>query len=125
MGRSNVSLVIYLIIGLAVLGLITTLMDRPLNFITTIFLAIGVAFVIYWILTAIVNRGRFGANEEMRKYRRAAKQSNLKYNKQKVTKLNQTPRPSPLKTKRRRRNVPHLTVIEGKKGTNNKDRASN
>ena len=127
MGRGNLPVIVYFIIGFAVLGLITMLMKAPLNFITNIFLAIGVAFVIYFILTALVNRGRFGGNEEMQKYRRAVKQSKMKYNNssQKVTRITQNRRPSPMKTKRRRRNVPHLTVIEGKKSTNNKDRASN
>ena len=127
MGRGNLPIIVYFIIGFAVLGLITMLMKAPLNFITNIFLAIGVAFVIYFILTALVNRGKIGGSEEMRKYRRAAKQSKMKYNNssQKVTRITQNRRPSPMKTKRRRRNVPHLTVIEGKKSTNNKDRASN
>lgn len=126
MGRGNLPIIVYFIIGFAVLGLITMLIKGPLNFITNIFLAIGVAFVIYFILTALVNRGKIGGSEEMRKYRRALKQSKMKYNhSQKVTNLDQNRRPSPIKKKRRRRNVSHLTVIEGKKNTNNKDRASN
>lgn len=127
MGRGNLPVIVYFIIGFAVLGLITMLMKAPLNFITNIFLAIGVLFVIYFILTALLNRRRFGGNEEMQKYRRAVKQSKMKYNNssQKVTRITQNRRPSPMKTKRRRRNVPHLTVIEGKKSTNNEDRASN
>lgn len=127
MGRSKLPIVIYFIVGLAVIGLISSLVRNPGSFITSIFIAIGVAFVLYWILSSFLNRRSHGTNDEMRKYRKAAKQSRQKYsNKQKLSNINQRTRPStPIRTKKKRRNVPHLTVIEGKKSNNNKDRASN
>ena len=86
---------------------------------------IGIGFVVFLIFSAIVNRRSSGKNNnEMKKYRKAAKQSNIKYNKQqpKVRKSMRTD--SPIRPKKRRRHVTHLTVIDGKK-TNNNDRASN
>ena len=128
MERSKFSIIIYFIIGLAVIGLISALIRNPGSLITSILIAIGVAVVLYFVLTTILNRrSHGGTSDEMRKYRKAAKQSNQKYNnKQKLARMNQQTRPStPVKVRKRRRKVPHLTVIEGKKGNNDKDRASN
>lgn len=120
-------LFIYFIIGLAVVGLVTSLIKNPGSFLVSILITIAIGFVIFFIITAILNRRSPGVNDEMRKYRKAAKQSNQKYNKQKPKVKKQARTDSPLRQRRKRRHVPHLTVIEGKKTSNknNNDRASN
>jgi len=126
LGR-KLPLFIYFIIGLAVIGLIASLIKNPGSFLMSILMMIAVAFVIFMIFSAILNRRSGGTSDEMKKYKKAAKQSNLKYNKQKPKIKKPVRTDSPLKSKRRKRHAPHLTVIEGKKSSNknNNDRASN
>src|SRR5699024_7192927 len=82
LGR-KLPLFIYFIIGLAVIGLIASLIKNPGSFLMSILMMIAVAFVIFMIFSAILNRRSGGTSDEMKKYKKAAKQSNLKYNKQK------------------------------------------
>ncbi|MBO1004284.1 tripartite tricarboxylate transporter TctB family protein [Pseudogracilibacillus auburnensis] len=127
MGRNKFSILLYIIVGLAVIGLVSSLINNPGKFLISILVAIGVAFVIFMIFTRILHNRSPGANDEMKKYRRAAKQSNRKYTNQNEHLRKRTTKPaSPLKTRKKRRHVPHLTVIEGKKtNKDNDDRASN
>ncbi len=120
-------LFIYFIIGLAVVGLVTSLIKNPGSFLVSILITIAIGFAIFFIITAILNRRNPGGNDEMRKYRKAAKQSNQKYKKQQPKIKKTTRTDSPLRQRRKKRHVPHLTVIEGKKTSNknNNDRASN
>lgn len=79
------------------------------------------------IVTRVMQNQQAGANDEMKKYRKAAKRSNQKYNKtQERTKKTTTRSSSTFSSRKKRKHAPHLTVIEGKKSTkDNKDRASN
>lgn len=90
---------------------------------------IGVACLIFVILRAILSRrGPGGGNsDEMKKYRKAVKRSNQKYNTQpkKIRKKKKGAFPSRKRT-RKRKSVPYLKVIDGKKSSNKEnDRASN
>lgn len=92
----------------------------------SILVMIGIGFVVFLIFSAIVNKRGHGNNDDMKKYRKAAKQSNLKYNKNQPKVRKSMRSDSPIRPKRRRKHVTHLTVIDGKKTNNkNSDRASN
>lgn len=134
MGRNKGSFILYFIVGLAVIGLVTSLIRNPGGFLMSIFVMIGIAFVIFMIMRAILNRRSGGTNDEMKKYKQAVKQSKMKYKQEKPDVKKQVSASSTkrrsasgTKSKRKRRQGPHLTVIEGKKGTdkNKDDRASN
>lgn len=121
--RKKLPLFIYIVIGLAVIGFLSTLIRNPSNLLITILVTIGSAFVIYLIVTTILHRRSQGSTDEMRKYRQAVKQSKQKYQTKTITRSKTTPK----QRKKRRRRSAHLTVIEGKKTLkkDNDDRASN
>ena len=127
MGGKRFPLFIYVVFGLAVIGLMSSLIKNPGRFLTSILIMVAIGFVLFLIFTSLLNRRNYGTSDEMKKYRKAAKRSNLKYNKQKPKnpKIKQV---ASSKRRRKRRHATHLTVIDGKKTTtnkNNNDRASN
>lgn len=128
MGRNKGSILLSIIVGLAIIGLVSSLVRNPVSFLMSILVMVGIAFVVFLIVRAVMNRRGTGKSDEMRKYRKAVKQSKLKYNQEKQPdKKKQSFAVSPVKTKKKRRHRPHLTVIDGKKTTNKHkdDRASN
>lgn len=100
-------LFLYVLVGLAVVGLSTQLIFNPSQLIkTTAFVVLG-AIVLYFIFRVII-RGRY-TSDEMRKYKRAVKQSQLKYqNSTRKNSYQSNKKPS-------RKRAPHLRVIEGRK----------
>ena len=125
MGRNITSILIAFIAGLAIVGFLTMLIKNPGSLLISILLMIGVAFVIFIIMRAVLNRvgpNSGGNSTEMKKYRKAVKQSNQKYNTQpkKVNKRSQKIKRAP---KRKRKNVPYLKVIDGKKTSNKENEA--
>lgn len=129
MGRNKGSIFLSIIVGLAIIGLVSSLVKNPGGFLVSILVMVGFAFVIFMIVRAVMNRrGTGGNSDEMRKYRRAVKQSKKKYNQPEQVQRPRSSRATPLKTKRKRsRRRPHLTVIDGKKSINKQknNRASN
>lgn len=129
MSRNITSILIAFIAGLAIVGFFTMLIKNPGRLLVSILVMIGIAFVIYFVFRAIMNRNGSGGgnNKEMRKYRQAVKQSNKKYKTQPKKIQQRNSKPQTLRSlKRRRKNVPYLKVIDGKKSTNKEDdRASN
>lgn len=132
MGRNFTSIIVAFIAGLAIIGFVTMLIKNPGGLIISLLMMIGIAFLIFIVLRAVLNRrgsGGFGTgnSDEMKKYRKAVKRSNQKYNIQpkKIKKRKSTgPSSRPLKSKRK--SVPYLKVIDGKKSANKEnDRASN
>ena len=129
MGRNITSIIVAFLAGLAIIGFVTMLVKNPGGLMISILVMIGMAFLIFVVLRAILNRrGPGGGNsDEMKKYRKAVKRSNQKYKAQskKVQKgknVAQSSRP----LKRKRKSVPYLKVIDGKKSsTKGNDRASN
>ncbi|MFC4022816.1 SA1362 family protein [Oceanobacillus longus] len=126
MGRSKFSIVIYLIIGLAVVGLFSQLLGNTVNFLTNILLMVVVGAAIFGLLYFFVLRKRGPSNtDDMKKYKQAVKQSKSKYK--------QPKKPSNVATastkavippkKKRSKRASHLRVIEGNK-PKGKDRAS-
>src|SRR5699024_8618371 len=116
------------IVGLAVIGLISSLVNNPSGFLISILVMVGIAFVVFMIMRAVLNRRGMGSgtSDEMKKYKKAVKQSKMKYSKEKpVPKKRTSSTANKSKIRKKRRSSPHLTVIEGKKGNDKNDRASN
>jgi len=114
--RSKFSIVVYAIIGLAVLGLASQLFNNPLAFFRNILIMIGIAVIIFAIFYFIFIKGRANIrNDEMKKYKQAVKQSKRRYNQTNINQVinNKTKRnPGQLKRKSKRR-ASHLRVIDG------------
>ena len=115
--RNKLQVFLYVIIGLAIIGVISSFVNSPSKFIISIFMMIGVAFVIFMIFSYIVNTKGSQSNNEMKKYRKAAKQTNAKYkSKTNMSKYSKKDNLSSLRVKAKRsKRTSHLTVIEGKK----------
>lgn len=132
------SIVMYIIISLAIIGLTAQLIRDFTGFLFSILIMILIAFVIFIILSYVArNRmggagiGRTSSSPEARKYREAVKRSQEKYGKPNAqmnlsrNRRQQRKRDRPKRRWRRRRPT-HLRLIKGKKSTDNKknDRAS-
>lgn len=127
MRRNTTSIFIAFIAGLAIVGFFTMLIKNPGRLFTSILIMVGVAFLLFVVLRAVLNRAGPGGNNngEMKKYRQAVKQSNEKY-KPKQKKVNNKKQPTARKgASRRRKNVPYLKVIDGKKSSNSKNDQAN
>lgn len=124
MGRSKFSIVVYIIIGLAVIGLISQLFGNTINFLTNILIMFGIGVAVFALLYYFVLKKRTPSNsDDMKKYKKAVKQSKSKY---KQTSYNAAPKqtkPVVAQKKKRTKRATHLKVIEGNK-TKRKDRAS-
>lgn len=116
MVRNKFSIFVYSIIGLAFIGIISQLFQDPMAFLKSVLMTIGIGVVLFTVVYFFLFRSRKRTlTNEMKKYKQAAKQSQLKYktNRQrKNTNKQQTPH--------RIRNKPnqsasHLRVIEGNK----------
>ena|SRR5690625_943108 len=112
--RNKLQVFMYIIIGLAIIGVISSFVSSPSKFIVSIFMMIGVAFVVFMIFSFIVNKKSPQSSNEMKKYRKAVKQSKAKYSNQRNSQIKKET-PSSHTRGRRSRRASHLTVIEGKK----------
>ncbi|ALX48060.1 SA1362 family protein [Lentibacillus amyloliquefaciens] len=127
MGNSKGTLVVYAIIGLAVIGVITQLFSNTASFLTSIFTMLGFGIVIFALLYFFIFRKRSGASSnETKKYKQAVKQSKAKYKQQpqqtKSSSSSKREKSSPFKKKSGKR-PSHLRVIDGNK-SKRKNRAS-
>ncbi len=127
MRRNTTSILIAFIAGLAIVGFFTMLIKNPGRLFTSILLMLGVAFLIFFVIRAVLNRASPGSGNsgEMKKYRQAVKRSNEKYS-PKQKKVNNKKQASARKgMNRKRKNVPYLKVIDGKKSANSKNDQAN
>lgn len=110
---------IYLIIGLACFGLISQLFTNTAQFFKTILYVIGFSVVVFFLIRMIFFRNS-ARSSDMRKYKQAVKQSQLKYKHRSQSKptFKRTQRHRPIK-----RRASHLRVIDGHK-SKNKNRAT-
>ena len=116
MVRSKFSIVVYFIIGLAVIGIGSQLLNNPSALFRNILIMVGMAVVIFSVFYFfLIRKGSSLKDDEMKKYKKAVKQSQRKYkhthanlvinNKNKLKHSQQ-------KRKSRRR-ASHLRVIDG------------
>ncbi|MFD1018718.1 SA1362 family protein [Thalassobacillus hwangdonensis] len=128
MSRSLMTPVIYVLIGLAIVGVALGLINDTMGFLMNILIMIGIAAVFYFIITHFVLKNRGGSSNEMKKYKQAVKQSKAKY-KSTSTEPKRMAKPSfqpaTLSGKKRKKaaQATHLRVIEGHKNKK-KNRAS-
>src|SRR5699024_6390385 len=116
------------ILGLAVICLISYVGNDPGKFLLNILMSAVIGFVLFLILRTVMKRRSGGNSDEMNKYRNEVKKSKQKYNTKREKPKQKSKKGTSGKSRRKRRNRPNLTVIDGKKGASNKernDRASN
>lgn len=128
MKRSKTAILVYLIVGLAVIGLFSQLFGNTKNFLLNIFVMIGVAVIIFGVFYYFISRKR-GTSDETKKYKQAVKQSKQKYQQNpSPRKAEDNPRgkkttKSTAINRKGKKRATHLRVIEGNK-SKGKDRAT-
>lgn len=135
--RNRMSVIMYIVISLAIIGLTAQLLRDFTGFLLSILIMIVIAFVVFLILSHIArNRmagggiGQSSSSPEAKKYREAVKRSQEKYGrantKVKQTKTQQRKKRDRPRRRWRRRRPSHLRLIKGKKSNDDKknDRAS-
>lgn len=118
MARNKFSIIVYAIIGLAIIGVVSQLFSNPSALFKNILIMIGMAVVIFAVFYFIFSKkGISKNNDEMKKYKQAVKQSQRKYKSSNVNQIvnNKAKRHSQLKKKNKRR-ASHLRVINGTGG---------
>lgn len=117
MVRNKFSVLIYVIVGLAVLGLVTQLFTNTIGFFTNILVMIGIGLAVFAAIYFLFLKKQTSSSN-MKKYKQAVKQSNLKYKKKEpISKMNMAKKQSQsiqMKKKSNKR-APHLRVIDGNK----------
>lgn len=128
MSRSKMSIVVYLLIGLAIFGFATRLFTDTASLLTSILIMVAVGAVVYGAVYYFFIRKR--TSDELKKYKKAVKQSKNKYKKDdKKAYAKSTTKPpkkqSPFGSRKRnlKSRANHLRVIEGNK-EKGKNRAS-
>jgi predicted membrane channel-forming protein YqfA (hemolysin III family) len=127
MVRNKWSILFYVIIGLGVIGLFSQLFTQPGKFLMSILTTIFFGLVIFSVIYFVFLKKKAPSNE-MKKYKKAVRQSKAKYKNDNSTatqtaKLAAKKQPNLIKKNRNKRSAGHLKVIEGNK-TKRKDRAS-
>src|SRR5699024_12235666 len=79
--RKSRSLLLYFFIGLVVVGLGAQLIRNPGQLITSLLILLGITFIMFFVLRAVLNRRQGNDNTESKKYRDDVKQSQKKYGK--------------------------------------------
>ncbi|MFC4404235.1 SA1362 family protein [Gracilibacillus xinjiangensis] len=129
MSRNIMTWLVYGLIGLAVIGFIGSLFTDTIGLIMNLLIAVLTGAVIFGLVYFFFLRKR--TSNELKKYRKAVKQSKQKYKTtthsnnitSKSTKLNQSIHKIKPNNKQRK-DVPHLRVIEGNNNKKRKNRAS-
>ncbi|GAA0602620.1 SA1362 family protein [Virgibacillus siamensis] len=122
--NNKFSIVVYTVIGLAVIGVVSQLFTNTASFLITVLLmlAFGAAIsaLVYFVLVKKRN-----PTSDSRKFKQAVKQSKAKYaNTKAKPKSGSSNRTKPFQHKKRKhKRASHLRVIDGNK-SKRKDRAS-
>src|SRR5699024_1881541 len=104
--RKSRSLLLYFFIGLVVVGLGSQLIRNPGQLITSLLILLGITFIMFFVLRAVLNRRQRNDNQESNKYKDAVKQCQKKYGKtvtNKQIKKNNEKKPNSKKRKRKRK----------------------
>ncbi|GAB4073480.1 hypothetical protein GCM10028778_09830 [Barrientosiimonas marina] len=123
MANHKGSLVVYVIIGLAVIGVITQLFSNAASFFTTVLTMVGFGVVVSGLLYFLLFRKKQSSNDA-KKYKQAVKQSKAKYSQQQQTPPATSKDSQRFGIKRKpTKQKSHLRVIDGSK-SKRKNRAS-
>lgn len=129
MKLGKTAILIYVIIGFAIIGLLSQLIGNTIGFLVNILIMIVFAAAVFGILYYIFyNRNTTQGSDEMSKYKKAVKQSKMKYQQSSAPKnISSTKSKNNKPTLRKNRKRPsHLRVIEGNKSKDkDKDQATN
>lgn len=122
--QNKFSIVVYTVIGLAVIGVVSQLFTNPASFLTTVFLMLVFGAAISALVYFLFIKKRSPSNDS-RKFKQAVKQSKAKYaNTKEKPKYKSSKRSKPFPTKKRKhKRASHLRVIDGNK-SKRKDRAT-
>ncbi|GAB2573553.1 SA1362 family protein [Gracilibacillus alcaliphilus] len=126
MKRDMKNIIIYSLIGLAGIGLINLLLTDTFGLIRSLLITLVIGAVIFGVLYFFLIRRRGAPTDELKKYRKAAKQSKQRYKQANPSpiKYSSSSQKKPSRAKRlNRKKASHLTVIEGNKDKK-KNRAS-
>ncbi|SHF60167.1 SA1362 family protein [Ornithinibacillus halophilus] len=128
MGRNAFTLIVYAMIGLAVVGLLFSLLNDAAGFFGNMLISLGIGLAICAVVYLLFFRNRTTTSSDTRKYKQAVKQSKAKYkqnyqNASTSTVNQQRKQTNPLKKKSHKR-PRHLRVIDGNK-SKRKKRVSN
>ncbi|TXL67953.1 hypothetical protein FHP05_02725 [Cerasibacillus terrae] len=122
MKKGKASLFIYVIIGLAIIGVTSQVFTNLTGFLVRTLTGLAISALIIAGIYFFFFRNRNNSNE-MKKYQQAVKQSKRKYSNTNKPKHNQTKKESPIR-KNANKKYSHLRVIDGNK-SKRKKRASN
>ncbi|HLR66432.1 SA1362 family protein [Virgibacillus alimentarius] len=126
MARNKLTFLVYIIIGLALIGVVTQLYSNATSFLANLFLMIGIGVAVFAAIYFLFLRNRAPSND-MKKYKKAVKQSKAKYKQRRNPNIKTSTRKNlqSLQVKKKpSRRASHLRVIEGNK-SKKKKRASN
>lgn len=117
------SLLVYTIIGLAIIGVVTQLFGNTASFLANILTMLGIGVAVFALIYFLVLR-KPNTTNDAKKYKQAVKQSKAKYNQQQNKPITSSKRSQsfPVKKKSNKR-ASHLRVIDGNK-SKRKNRAS-
>ncbi|MCT2537533.1 hypothetical protein NC661_01085 [Aquibacillus koreensis] len=124
--RHKFSVFIYVLIGLAIVGLAFNMFTDTASFLLNLVVMIAIGALIYGAVYYFFLRKRMP--NDLKKYKKAVKQSKVKYKQDKLAKKSMsqaTRKQAPLLNKRKqsKERATHLRVIEGNK-QKRKNRAS-
>lgn len=95
MQSSKGTIVVYAIIGLAIIGVVTQLFSNTASFLTSIFTMLGFSIIVFALLYFFIFKKRSGGtSDESKKYKQAVKQSKAKYKQPQQDKSPSTPKSS-------------------------------
>ncbi|BAC13854.1 SA1362 family protein [Oceanobacillus iheyensis] len=118
MKNKSMAILVYIIIGLAAVGLFSQLFGNTISFLSRIFVTFLIGAAIFGLLYYFFVKRQSPTNtEDRKKYKQAVKQSKTKYNS-----TSSIPK-KPTNKKKRTKKSSHLRVIEGNKAKK-KNRAS-
>lgn len=114
MSRSKFSIVVYAIIALGVIGFVTQFFANPFSILKSLLMMVVVGIIVFALIYFLFLRNRTNTSH-MRKYNKAVKQSQLKYQNKNAQRNQTNLNRQGLMRKRKNKNAPHLRVIEGNK----------
>jgi len=113
MFQSKFSIFVYVTIGLALIGFVSEVLTSPATLFKGILITIFTSLVVFAFIYFLFLRNRSNTSD-MRKYKKAVKQSKLKYKGQE-TQPNKYRSKQHIHLRRKNRKASHLRVIDGNK----------
>ncbi|MGP4107296.1 SA1362 family protein [Virgibacillus sp. L01] len=123
MVRKKFSVFVYIIIGLAVVGVIAQLFTNTASFLTNLLMMLGFGVAVFAVIYFVFLKKRSPSHDN-KKYKQAVKQSKSKYSSQNEKPRPTSKRPQPIQMKKKlNKRASHLRVIDGNK-SKRKNRAT-